>query len=113
MGDASASETLDFEPGGPGAPGLPVEGQLAPRGALGDLVRRAGSKRYHHLAPNSADAAQATDSATYLPVERAHRDPQDGSKDDAQSIHLIEVFEFAMDELVRREAERHGFEGEL
>jgi hypothetical protein len=53
------------------------------------------------------------DPAAYLPVDPTGRELRHDPSDATPSNHLIEAFEFAMDELVRREAERHGLEGEL
>lgn len=114
VGDASTPQSLDDEPVRPRSARQPSDHQLAPRGALGDLVRRAGSQRYRNLvARSSADAVPRMDSAPYLPVDSTRGEPQHNTSDATPNTHLIEAFEFAMDELVRREAERHGLEGEL
>ena len=115
VGDTSTSQKDDFESGHQRAAEPSEQRQPTPRGALGDLVRRARSQQYRHLTPHSsADAASTMNSAPYLPVETTHGEPPRASSGgNTLNTHLIEAFEFAMDELVLREAERHGLEGEL
>ncbi len=82
-------------------------------GALGDLLRRSQTR-----AP-SPGALETTNGGLARPARPA---PQDATRATGAlrvdigvptATFVVEAFEMAMDEMVRREAERHGLEGEL
>ncbi len=83
-------------------------------GALGDLLRRSGVREL----PSTA-ALAPTNSDTVWPPRPTSSDVTSLSGVPRAAIGVptaavvVEAFEMAMDELVRREAERHGLESEL